>query len=199
MSANAGEALKSMSKVASGGELARIMLAMKNVLAEKDQVQTLIFDEVDTGVSGRAAQRVAEKLRAVADFLVENESMISRQLKKASGFTLSRKKKTFNPTDPTTPIENPKNGMAFDSLIAGLEMGTHVCIADFEYLISKKGEPYGWGLARYCTPEAMYPDLFPIKEAVEGRTPKQSRKRILDHLCQVLPDIEKSRIEKILD
>jgi len=66
MSANAGEALKPMSKVASGGELARIMLAMKNVLAEKDQVNTLIFDEVDTGVSGRAAQRVAEKLKSVA-------------------------------------------------------------------------------------------------------------------------------------
>ena len=66
MSANAGEALKPMSKVASGGELARIMLAMKNVLAEQDQVDTLIFDEVDTGVSGRAAQKVAEKLKSVA-------------------------------------------------------------------------------------------------------------------------------------
>ena len=66
MSANAGEALKPMSKVASGGELARIMLAMKNVLAEKDQVGTLIFDEVDTGVSGRAAQKVAQKLHSVA-------------------------------------------------------------------------------------------------------------------------------------
>ena len=66
MSANAGEALKPLSKVASGGELARIMLAMKNVLAEQDQVATLIFDEVDTGVSGRAAQKVAEKLRSVA-------------------------------------------------------------------------------------------------------------------------------------
>lgn len=66
MSANAGEALKPMSKVASGGELARIMLAMKNVLAQQDQVATLIFDEVDTGVSGRAAQKVAEKLRSVA-------------------------------------------------------------------------------------------------------------------------------------
>ena len=66
MSANAGEALKPLSKVASGGELARIMLAMKNVLAEKDHVGTLIFDEVDTGVSGRAAQKVAEKLRSVA-------------------------------------------------------------------------------------------------------------------------------------
>ena len=66
MSANTGEALKPMSKVASGGELARIMLAMKNVLAEQDQVATLIFDEVDTGVSGRAAQKVAQKLRSVA-------------------------------------------------------------------------------------------------------------------------------------
>ena len=66
MSANIGEALKPMSKVASGGELARIMLAMKNVLAEKDLVATLIFDEVDTGVSGRAAQKVAEKLKSVA-------------------------------------------------------------------------------------------------------------------------------------
>ena len=66
MSANAGEDMKALSKVASGGELARIMLAMKNVLAERDQVATLIFDEVDTGVSGRAAQKVAEKLRSVA-------------------------------------------------------------------------------------------------------------------------------------
>lgn len=66
MSANAGEALKPMSKVASGGELARIMLAIKNVLAEQDQVSTLIFDEVDTGVSGRAAVKVAEKLHSIA-------------------------------------------------------------------------------------------------------------------------------------
>ena len=66
MSANVGESLKPMSKVASGGELARIMLAMKNVLAEQDKVNTLIFDEVDTGVSGRAAQKVAEKLKSVA-------------------------------------------------------------------------------------------------------------------------------------
>ena len=66
MSANLGEALKPLNKVASGGELARIMLALKNVLAERDHVPTLIFDEVDTGVSGRAAQHVAEKLRAVS-------------------------------------------------------------------------------------------------------------------------------------
>ena len=66
MSANVGEALKPINKIASGGELARIMLALKNVLAENDDVCTLVFDEVDTGVSGRAAQKVAQKLCQVA-------------------------------------------------------------------------------------------------------------------------------------
>ena len=66
MSANLGEALKPIQKVASGGELARIMLALKNVLAEGDQIGTLVFDEVDTGVSGQAAQKVAEKMAQVA-------------------------------------------------------------------------------------------------------------------------------------
>ena len=66
MSANLGEALKPIQKVASGGELSRIMLALKNVLAEGDQIGTLVFDEVDTGVSGRAAQKVAEKMAQVA-------------------------------------------------------------------------------------------------------------------------------------
>ena len=66
MSANVGEDLKPIQKIASGGELARIMLALKNVLAENDDVCTLVFDEVDTGVSGRAAQKVAEKLADVA-------------------------------------------------------------------------------------------------------------------------------------
>ncbi len=66
MSANAGEDLKPIAKIASGGELARIMLALKNVLAEQEAVGTLVFDEVDTGVSGRAAQKVAEKLAQVS-------------------------------------------------------------------------------------------------------------------------------------
>ena len=66
MSANAGEALRPIARIASGGELARIMLALKNVLAEQETVSTLVFDEVDTGVSGRAAQRIAEKLAQVS-------------------------------------------------------------------------------------------------------------------------------------
>ncbi len=66
MSANAGEEPGRISKIASGGELSRIMLAMKNVFAENDPVGTMIFDEIDTGVSGIAAQRVAEKLYTVS-------------------------------------------------------------------------------------------------------------------------------------
>ncbi len=66
MSANVGEDLKPINKIASGGELARIMLALKNVLAENDQVTTMVFDEVDTGVSGRAAGKVAQKLFQVS-------------------------------------------------------------------------------------------------------------------------------------
>ena len=66
MSANVGEELRPIQKIASGGELARIMLAMKNVLSEQDRVGTMVFDEVDTGVSGRAAQKVAEKMARIS-------------------------------------------------------------------------------------------------------------------------------------
>ena len=65
-STNKGEELKSISRIASGGELSRIMLAIKSVLAEKDEIGTLIFDEVDTGVSGKSAQKIGLKLKSVA-------------------------------------------------------------------------------------------------------------------------------------
>ena len=65
ISTNTGEALKPLSKVASGGELSRIMLAIKTVLADKDDIETLIFDEIDTGISGRTAQQVSVKLNEI--------------------------------------------------------------------------------------------------------------------------------------
>lgn len=66
ISTNPGEDKKPLGKVASGGELSRIMLAIKSVLADKDEVDTLIFDEIDTGISGRTAQKVSEKLSAIS-------------------------------------------------------------------------------------------------------------------------------------
>jgi len=67
ISVNKGEDLKPMSKIASGGELSRIMLAVKNVLAEADKLHTMIFDEIDTGISGRAAAKVGLKLHEAAE------------------------------------------------------------------------------------------------------------------------------------
>jgi DNA repair protein RecN (Recombination protein N) len=66
ISPNPGEPLRPLAKIASGGELSRVMLAIKAILADTEQVETLIFDEVDAGVSGRAAQAIAEKLAKVA-------------------------------------------------------------------------------------------------------------------------------------
>ena len=67
ISANVGEPPKPLSKIASGGELSRIMLSIKSVLSGKDEIGTLIFDEIDTGISGRAAQKVGNQLRVVSD------------------------------------------------------------------------------------------------------------------------------------
>ncbi len=66
ISANLGEEPRPIARIASGGELSRIMLALKNVIAEKDSIDTLIFDEIDTGVSGRAAQKIGLKLRQIS-------------------------------------------------------------------------------------------------------------------------------------
>lgn len=66
ISANLGEEPKPIAKIASGGELSRIMLALKNVIADKDSIETLIFDEIDTGVSGRAAQKIGLKLDQIS-------------------------------------------------------------------------------------------------------------------------------------
>jgi DNA repair protein RecN (Recombination protein N) len=63
---NIGEELKPLVKIASGGEMARIMLAIKNVLADVDEVSTLVFDEIDTGISGKASKAVAEKMKSIA-------------------------------------------------------------------------------------------------------------------------------------
>lgn len=62
---NVGESLKTLAKVASGGELSRVMLALKTVLADKDEVESIIFDEIDTGISGRTAQKVSEKMALI--------------------------------------------------------------------------------------------------------------------------------------
>lgn len=67
ISTNPGESVKPLSKVASGGELSRIMLAIKSILASSDKIESLIFDEIDVGISGRTAQKVSEKMAVIAN------------------------------------------------------------------------------------------------------------------------------------
>ena len=130
MSANVGEDLKPIQKIASGGELARIMLALKNVLAENDQVGTLVFDEVDTGVSGRAAQKVAEKLADVArskqvlcvTHLPQLAAMADTHFSVEKG---ERKGRTF------TQVETLNRQRRKEEL-ARLTSGEHVTVASLE-------------------------------------------------------------------
>ncbi len=65
ISMNPGEPVKPLSEVASGGELSRMMLAIKAVMADRDEIETLIFDEIDVGISGRTAQKVSEKMAVI--------------------------------------------------------------------------------------------------------------------------------------
>lgn len=101
ISTNPGEPAKPIAKIASGGELSRMMLAIKNVLADKDEIDTLIFDEVDTGVSGSAAQKIGLKLRSVAEHrqvicvthlaqiasLADSHLLIEKKVKEGRTFT----------------------------------------------------------------------------------------------------------------
>ncbi len=132
--------------------------------------------------------------RTILATLREHESLLSKELKRASGFSLTRKR--YRLTDDARPVAIERNGTSFDSLIARLQMGTYVCIADFEYSVSKQGQRYGWGVARYCTPEAMYE--FDYREAVGHRTPDESRRRIVEHLTTLFPEADKKKVEKLV-
>ena len=130
-------------------------------------------------------ETMGEDAKHVYEVLVAHESLLSKELKLASGYTLSRKR---------TQDGTAKDGPACDKIISQLEMATYVCIADFEYLVSKSGQQYGWGVARYCTPEAMYGAGMLRCE----RTPEESRERIVNHIHSLFPDAQRAQIEKLI-
>ncbi len=110
LSTNPGEALKSMSKIASGGELSRIMLAIKSVLSDTGTQDTMIFDEIDTGVSGRAAQKIAEKLSLLAKkrqvFSITHLAQIASM---ADSHYLIKKTSTDDTTSTTVTLLDTEN------------------------------------------------------------------------------------------
>ena len=133
-----------------------------------------------------------DETRHVLEVLRENESLLSRELKKKSGYSLSRKRKKDLMGGVIDP--NEKNGPACDKIILNLEMATYVCIADFEYNISREGERYGWGVARYCTPEAMYG----VAITRCSRSPEESRSRIIAHMHALFPAADNRQWAKLI-
>ena len=123
-----------------------------------------------------AAQHIYQVLR-------DHESLLSKELKHAAGYTLSRRR-----------TEKGNDGATCDALLLQLEMATHVCIADFEYNISRTGQSYGWGVSRYCTPEAMYGNAI----ASCPRTPQESRSRILSHLHTLFPNTPVTHLSRLI-
>ncbi len=184
------------------------------------------------------ARRVLEVLRA-------HESMSSRMLKRECGFTLGRRKRKLpDPSDPTKFIRETNTGADFNALISRLQVGTYVCIADFEPVSERRADS-GWTLSVYTTLEAVYDfateavDFFsgrgrgwaggaveigaiggaggaahePLREterhtpedavpswlaAVKGRTPVQSRERIIRHLRALFPSTPDKVWEKLI-
>ena len=134
---------------------------------------------------------MGEDARHVLEVLRQNESLLSRELKRAAGYSLSRRRYTG---DALHSVRVERTGAECDALLKDLEMATYVCIADFEYNYTRSGERYGWGVARYCTPEAMYGDGIVRCE----RSPDESRQRIICHLQSLFPQASEKQVEKLI-
>ncbi len=123
ISANIGEEPKALSKIASGGELSRVMLAIKNVLAAGDEIQTLIFDEIDTGVSGRTAQKIGIKLKEVS---LDRQVLCVTHLAQIAAFAdshylISKSEKNSKTFTSVKPLEYPERVNELSRIIGGIE------------------------------------------------------------------------------
>ena len=152
VSANKGEPPKPLSKIASGGELSRIMLAVKTVLSGRDQIGTLIFDEVDTGVSGAAANKIGEKLRQVSQnqqvlcitHLAQIAAMANHHLKISKHVSSGR---TFTQVEPLD-FEGRKQELA--RIIGGEEI-TQLQLDMAEEMLRRDAAPMSRGRAKRRT------------------------------------------------
>ncbi len=120
------------------------------------------------------------------NIIAERHSILSKDAKAIGGYVKPRTK---------GPDEwEPRKG--FDTLITRLQMECYVLTSDFEYEVDKKGNFYGWGVARYATPEEFYGKRF--SNRVYKRTPEESYKRILRHFKKILPDADEDEIKRFL-
>jgi DNA repair protein RecN (Recombination protein N) len=138
ISTNVGEPAKPLAKIASGGELSRIMLAIKNIIARHDSVDTLIFDEIDTGVSGRASRKIGLKLKSVSEHtqvicvthsaqiasVADNHLLIEKQYKDNRTYT------------SVTPLDRESRKLELARIMGGLEI-TDALLKSAEELLNE--------------------------------------------------------------
>lgn len=124
ISTNTGEPLKSLSKVASGGELSRVMLAIKSIFSSQQDVTSIIFDEVDTGVSGRVAQAIAEKIHKVS---IGSQVLCITHLPQVAAMAdthlyIAKELKDGRTTTRVKPLSKQEKVVEIGRMIAGVEV-----------------------------------------------------------------------------
>lgn len=127
LSANAGEPLKPMSKVASGGEMSRFMLALKNITASIEKIPTMVFDEIDTGISGNVAQMVAKKLAQASR---KEQCIVITHLPQIAamsdaGYLIEKREKDGKTSTTVTRLNAASKTAEISRLIGGAEIGAY--------------------------------------------------------------------------
>ena len=119
----------------------------------------------------------AKKDKQIYDTVAEHGELLSKKLKELCNYRKDGNK-------------------GFDTIITRLQMQTYLCIADFEYMRDKYGKTYGWGVARYSTPEALFG--YDTVAAAYDRPPEESRQRIMEHLARLLPEASEKQIAHLI-
>lgn len=134
----------------------------------------------------------------VFDTIREYNSVLSSDLKRLFEALPRRRRTAYDLVDLTGlgDIEYKVNRNALERAVTALQMGTHIVIDDFEYATSKYGKPYGWGLARYSTPEYLFGEDF--SSATQGRTPVESYHFLLNYLHKLLPAASERQLIALL-
>lgn len=139
ISANAGESLKPLAKIASGGEMSRVMLALKTVLVDADEIGTFIFDEIDTGVSGRTARKVGEKMRFLGEkrqiLCITHLPQIAAMAD--SHFLIEKESNGEETTTKVTPLEGEGSVLEVARLMGGSDVTETTLAAARELIIEK--------------------------------------------------------------
>lgn len=139
ISANAGEGLKPLAKIASGGEMSRVMLALKTVLVDADEIGTFIFDEIDTGVSGRTARKVGEKMRFLGGkrqiLCITHLPQIAAMAD--SHFLIEKESDGMETTTKVTPLAKEESVKEVARLMGGADV-TETTLAAARELIAEK-------------------------------------------------------------